>query len=73
MKGKTILLAGLLVLAGWLEAGAQEVRQQLRFNPYYSRQDIYAEWGRSNIRRGMDTPYLQVSYTHLFWKHWAWA
>jgi len=72
MKGKTILLAGLLVLAGWLEAGAQDVRQQLRFNPNYSRQDICAEWGRSNINRGMDTPYLQVSYTHLFWKHWAW-
>lgn len=51
---------------------AQE-EQKVKFNPYYSIQDINVEYGGIASFNGgaMDSNYMQITYSRLFWDHFA--
>ncbi|MBP5333127.1 MAG: hypothetical protein J6W94_06440 [Bacteroidales bacterium] len=71
MKRLFTILAGLLC-AGIVCANAQD-EDNVRFNPEYSIQDISVEYGRIASFNGgaMDSNYLQVNYSRLFWRQFA--
>ena len=71
MRRFVSILAGLLC-AGALCANAQE-EEKIKFNPEYSIQDIAVEYGRIASFNGgaMDSNYLQINYSRLFWRQFA--
>lgn len=71
MKRLIFLLAAILC-AGAVCANAQE-EQKVKFNPDYSIQDISAEFGHIASFNGgaMDSYYLQLTYSRLFWRQFA--
>ena len=71
MRRLFTVFAGLL-FAGAICANAQE-EEKVRFNPDYSIQDIAVEYGRiaSFNGGGMDSYYLQINYSRLFWRQFA--
>ena len=73
MRARFLFISTLVfLLVGATSAQAQEVKKE-KFNPNYSIQDVSAELGvLSSVDDGrMDTIFLQMTYSRLFWRHFA--
>lgn len=69
MRAKIVIISLALLLAGTASLKAQKAK----FNPNYSIQDVSAEFGAlTSVDNGnMDTIFLQMTYSRLFWRHFA--
>lgn len=67
-----IIISAAILIAGTANIQAQETTKA-KFNPDYSIQDISAEGGVLAAFNGgsMDAGYFQLTYSRLFWKHFA--
>ena len=74
MKRILIILLGLLTLTAMPARAQEQAPLPVKFNPDYALQDIRADYGMytSISPSSIDGNYLQISYTRLFWRRFAW-